>query len=787
MNTIYCRSAVTFQLIFKGLLAGLLSMLFVFPGFSQESQSGIDALMDEIVVTARKREENVQNTPIAVSAFSGESLAARGIDQLDGIGTITPNMTFSNINTNGGSNNNVSVYIRGVGQTDHVPTTDAGVGLYVDGNYLARSVGSVLDLIDIERVEVLRGPQGTLFGRNTIGGAVNIHTVKPHEEFEVKLRGKVGSDDRMDLMAKVNGALAENLFASVTLATLNQDGYVVNPITGQDTNDDDTLAFRGALRWLVNNDVEINITGDYSRDRENGQGRVTDSDTNNLITFSGPTSPSSVGSAPFGHNVFLGINSPIPQFALPPGRATGCDATFRNPAGTNANCVNFDTIGIGQNTSGHPQFYDADIYGISGTIDWAITDNMSIRSITAYRKLDSNFSQDGDYSPFFLSYIRDEFKQEQISQELQLQGNSFGDRLKWILGFYYFNEDGVNNNAVDFVSLDIESGGYFDNESKAGFAQATYDITEKLHLTAGIRYTKDNKEFIVVDGQQVVVPIFAPGQPTFQIIPLGTYTANADDWTPMVNLSYDWNDSLMTYATYSEGFKGGGFQQRIAGELPGAPSYDPEFVDSYEIGFKYSSSNDSFILNAAAFYADYTDIQLEVFRGIAPILENAGEAEVKGFELEARWVPVDTWFVEAAIGHLDANITKADPAATAIGGPADGDRLPHVPRWTGSASIIKEFGLGDMGTLTPRVDWTFRSKVFFGGNNADHETQKSYSLYNANIAWNSADEKYALTFYVNNIGDLRYVHYNELANSAGVGSEVLARDREWYLTGEVRF
>ena len=787
MNNIYCRSAAVSDVFPKGLLVGLCSILFVFPGQAQESQSGIDALMDEIVVTARKREENVQNTPIAVSAFSGESLAARGIDELTGIGTITPNMTFSNINTNGGSSNNVSVYIRGVGQTDFVPTTDAGVGLYVDGNYLARSIGSVLDLIDIERIEVLRGPQGTLFGRNTIGGAVNIHTVKPHEEFEVKLRGKVGSHERMDLTAKVNGALADNLFAAVTLATLNQDGYVVNPINGQDTNDDDTFAFRGALRWLVNNDVEINVTGDYSRDRENGQGRVTDLDTNNVITFAGPTSPTSVGSAPFGHNVFLGLNSPIPQFALPPGRATGCDATFRNPAGTNENCVNVNTIGLGENTSGHPQFYDADIYGISGTIDWAITDNMSIKSITAYRNLDSNFSQDGDYSPFFLSYIRDEYKQEQISQELQLQGNSFGDRLKWIMGFYYFNEDGVNNNRVDFVSVDIESGGYFENESKAGFAQATYDITDKLHLTAGIRYTKDNKEFIIVDGQQVVVPIFAPGMPTIQIIPVGTYKANADDWTPMVNLSYDWNDSLMTYATYAEGFKSGGFQQRIAGELPGAPSYEPEFVDSYEIGFKYSNPNGSFILNAAAFYADYTDIQLEVFRGIAPILENAGKGEVKGFELEARWVPVATWFVEAAIGHLDANITKADPAATANGGPADGDRLPHVPRWTGSASIIKEFGLGDMGTLTPRVDWTFRSKVFFGGNNAAHETQKSYSLYNANIAWRSADEKYALTFYVNNIGDLRYVHYNELANSAGVGSEVLARDREWYLTGEVRF
>lgn len=773
----------------RGFVSLLFFMLLSAPSIAQESSSGIKSLMEEITVTARKREENIQDTPIAISAFSGESLQARGIVKIDGIATITPNMTFSNINTNGGGNNSAAVFIRGVGQADFVPTTDPGVGLYIDGTYMARSVGSVLDLIDIERIEVLRGPQGTLFGRNTIGGAINIHTVKPHEEFEVKLRSKVGSHGRMDFAGKVNGALADNFFASASLASFNQDGYVTNPLTGQELGDDETIAVRGAIRWLVSDDVEINVTGDYSRDRETGQAQVTDLDPNNAIIFipPDPSNPLSTGNAAFTHNVFLGLNSPIP-FAIPPGRATGCDATFANPAGTNSNCANTSTIGLGEVNSTDPTFYDADIFGISGTIDWEITDKLKIKSITSYRDLDSEFSHDADASPFLLSHISDDYQQDQISQEIQIQGSSFNGRLSWILGAYYFKEDGFNiNDPTQFAALFIRSGGFFENESKAGFAQATFDITKKLHLTAGIRYTEDNKKFIVRDGLQRLSPTFAPPGTIIQIIPEGVYKTKADDWTPMVNVSYNWNEELMTYATYSEGFKSGGFQQRIAGLLPAAPSYDPEFVESYEIGFKYSSDDGSFVLNGAAFFADYTNIQLEVFRGIAPILDNGGEGEIKGFELEARWTPIDSWFVEAALGHLDATITDADPAATAAGGPTDGSRLPHVPRWSASASIIKEFGLGDFGIIRPRLDWSFRSKVFFNPNNNDFETQKSHSIFNANVAWNSVDEKYSLTFFVNNIGDIRYVYYNENSLSASTGQDIVARDREWYLTGEVRF
>ncbi|MFT5134967.1 MAG: iron complex outermembrane receptor protein, partial [Gammaproteobacteria bacterium] len=395
------------SILLNGLVTTLLSVLFVFPAHAQESKSGIGALMDEVVVTARKREESIQDTPIAISAFSGESLEARGIVRVNDIASLTPNMTFTNVNTNGGGGSNASVYIRGVGQTDFVPSADPGVGLYVDGVYIARSIGSVLDLIDIDRVEVLRGPQGTLFGRNTTGGAVAIHTQKPHEEFEAKLRTKFGSDDRMDFLGKVNIPLADNLFASATAATFNQDGHVVNPDNGQDTGDDETIAFRAALRWLVNDDLEINISGDYSRDRENGQATTSSADPN-LVILQAP------GSGAFFNNVVYGVGDPVNS--LPPGvpitTPTGdptfvrtrntCDATIANIAGSpgNPDCANAGTAGLGTNNATIPSFSDADIWGVSGTIDWQITDNLKIKSISAYRNLLSNFAHDGDNTRF---------------------------------------------------------------------------------------------------------------------------------------------------------------------------------------------------------------------------------------------------------------------------------------------------------------------------------------------------------------------------------------------------
>ena len=275
-----------------------------------------------------------------------------------------------------------------------------------------------------------------------------------------------------------------------------------------------------------------------------------------------------------------------------------------------------------------------------------------------------------------------------------------------------------------------------------------------------------------------------------KLISDGTTTLKADDWTPMANISYDVNDNLMTYFTYAEGFKSGGVQQRNAapfGDM--APTYDPEFVESFEVGFKYNHPNGNFVLNVAAFYADYTDIQLETLApdGIAPQLDNAGEGEIKGFEIESRWSPLDTLFLEVAIGHLDGEITKSDPTVVNSGGPSKGDRLPQVPRWSLASSLIKEFGLGEMGILTARVDYNYRTKVFFHPANDPNDVMQSHGVMNASLGWDSANDRYSLIFHANNIFDKRRILYTEQSGSGGTQNDVLARDFAWYLTGEYRF
>jgi iron complex outermembrane receptor protein len=231
-------------------------------------------------------------------------------------------------------------------------------------------------------------------------------------------------------------------------------------------------------------------------------------------------------------------------------------------------------------------------------------------------------------------------------------------------------------------------------------------------------------------------------------------------------------------------------QQRNAGRFgPLAPTYDPEFVESFEIGFKYGTDDGRFVLNAAAFFADYTNIQLETLApgGIAPQLANAGEGEVKGFELEARWSPIDTWFFEAAIGHLDATITDTVSGFVNSGFPTKGDRLPQVPKWTMSSSLIKEFGLGENGTVTARADYNYRTKVFYAADNDPRSIMQSHGLLNASVGWDSADDKYSLIFHANNIFDKRRILYAEQSGSSSVGFDILARDFAWYLTGEYRF
>ena len=310
------------------LVAIALPSCVIYPMFAlaqEQKRAGIvDTFLEEIIVTARKREESLQDTPMSVSAFTGESLELRGIDSIDKLQNVTPNLTFLNSSPFIAGGNAATMFLRGVGQPDFQPTTEPGVGIYVDGVYYGRTVGSVLNLVDFERVEVLRGPQGTLFGRNTIGGAISITTKKPTDELVMKAELTVGEDSRLDLKGTVSGPLADNLSGRLTVAKFKQDGFVFHETTGQDFGDKDEFAARAALSWLPGDNVAVSFTADYSTSRINGSPI-----TNGGAVFLDPGQFPPTGNFAYTHNVILGM-------------FTGCDGTPANPGGSldNPSCFN---------------------------------------------------------------------------------------------------------------------------------------------------------------------------------------------------------------------------------------------------------------------------------------------------------------------------------------------------------------------------------------------------------------------------------------------------------------
>jgi len=714
--------------------------------------------MEEVIVTARKREESIQHTPIAITAFTGDTLDERGIVKLNDISQYSPNVVFDNYNSFGGANSNAIIYIRGIGQNDFVPTVEPGVGLYVDGVYLGRSVGSTLDLLDVERIEVLRGPQGTLFGRNTIGGAVNVVTRKPDEELGAKGDLTVGSDSKVNVRGSINLPFSDRVFARFSAASFNQDGYVDQINTGRDLGNTDTISARAALRWVASDAFELNLTADYSTDNGNGPPWLLTG-----LDFSDPGS-------------FLMLNNTLPF--LP------CAAPPSNPAGslTNPNCINSQYLLADQRqNAGTAQFFKGDIWGTSLTAEWQLTDALTLKSITAYRKLDTEFSND-EGTPVSAGLSLDIIVQEQVSQELQLLGSGVGEKLEWILGAYYFQEDGHNTNPVDFVPIALVSGGPFDNDSIAGFGQGTYHVTDQLDLTAGVRYTRDTKRFLpdqfITDGK------FTPFPVGLRVLPFREVEISESDVTPMVNLAYQATPDFMLYGTYSEGFKGGGFAQRVFPPLPEVESFRPEFATAYELGFKYTGAEGRFRLNGAAFMTDYTDLQITVFTGIAPVLDNAGDATIQGFELEMQAAPEGGWLLEAAAGYLDPEYDNVDPATALTGN----EKFERISDWTLSGSLSKEIPLAASGTLTPQVSWSYRTSFFFDSFNSTLIDQEdAYHLFNAHIAWDSADARYGVTLGGTNLTDEEYFAGGAFQAGFGFASNIIARGREWYLTARFSF
>jgi iron complex outermembrane receptor protein len=768
-------------------------------GANTANNPGPSADANEIVVTAQFREQNLQETPLAITAVSGAMLEARSQVSIADVANQAPSVTLKPQGAAFGPA--LGANIRGVGQFDFNPALEPGVGVYVDDVYYATLTGSIFDLLDLDRVEVLRGPQGTLAGKNSIGGAIKLYSKKPTGSNTGYVAATYGIRNRLDLRGSADFKIADGLSARLAGVAKKQRGYIkrldfgcvnppgsaLNPAVGgiapQLSGGDCVLAregevnyqaVRGQLRWEPSDKIDINIIGDYTDDDRNSPGAVLISANN--------TSPNVRGTA---------VNVPYDnRFVC--GRYCNY-ATYFSPAGTFA--LGPAAIPITETRgNGRTTFRG---WGVSGQIDWKLTDLLKLTSITAYRSYDATFSNDDDASPLPVGNGLSSLSFWSFSQELRLNGATANDLIEYTLGGFYQDQKSTYPSYQDLryapIPLQFQQDDPVNADTKAVFAHISVHPTEQLTLTGGIRYTEEHKDYTFSrknrDG--TVNPFLAAvdGQ-------VGTYDGDRIDYR--ANAQYQFTDDVMAYAQISTGFKGGGVSPRpfVAEQVR---PFQPEKLTAYEGGLKTQFFDRMLTLNLAGYYSDYKGIQLAFlscpqFGGPGPcaLIANAGDAHIKGFEIETTLRPTQGFLIDAALSHTDFKYTDIDPLAggpSQPGGPQFDDVPPYTPKWKWSAGVQYEVPLGSAGSLTPRLDAAYQSTVYSGSVNSAGERLAHYTVANARLTYRNDGGDLEISGEVTNLFDKYY--YLTGFDLTGAGSGIInrqpGRPREWALTVKKKF
>jgi len=670
------------------------------------------ATLDEVVVTARRREERLQDVPVAVTALSAqalENLQAADIGDLEGS---VPNLTLHE-----GDASNAVVYVRGVGQVDSLAFADPGVGIYVDDVYLGRAQGAFLSVYDVDRIEVLRGPQGTLYGRNTIGGAVKFVSTPLSAEWGGRGEASVGDYGLVEARLGVGGALNADgtLLGKAAVSVSRRDGYADNAFNGLDDGDKDQVAGRISLEYRPSDDLSFRLNVDGSRDR--------------------------------------------PQSSRTPARATNVFGlypdTLGDPFKVNADFGDLNNL---------------DTFGAALTADWALDDVWSFKSVTAYRTMDYDTHLDLDATPLpiFGTYVEED--QHQFSQEFQL--TYAGERLNAVAGVFYFDETDVTFSGLVGPVISLVTGSINDqhNKSYAAYGQATYDLTDRLKLTGGLRYTYEDKTFArtqtMYPGATTIPGRNDPGLSLTDIDTGETW----DSWSPKLGLDYKVSDDVLAYVSVSRGFKSGGFDGRSNNDAGAAP-FDPETLWAYEGGVKSQWFDRRLTANAAVFWNDYTDLQLSSFTsdgagGFAALFTNAGAATIRGAELELVARPIPPLTLNATIGYLDARYDEyIGPGGQDI---SDDRELVNAPEWSGRLGAVYVADLGVNGSLTFGADASYRSKTWPTVSSSEVLAQDGYTLVDAFVRWSDRDDHLFAQLGGKNLTDERYIEHGfDLSDSLG--------------------
>lgn len=791
---------------------------------AQDSERSRYAL-EEVMVTARKAPEGLQSAPIAISAFSSQEMENRGAQSVADIASAAPNVTLEL----GGATSGISAapvtFIRGIGQADFVINTDPAVGIYVDGVYMGRSIGSVLDLLDLERVEVLRGPQGTLFGRNTIGGAFSLVSKDPDASagFYGDLNASFGENGYRMYQGKANIPVSDNAAARVAGFIRKRDGFV-DAVQYDDfqLGEEDVWGVRGTFKVDFSDTFSMTVGADYS-DRTDSPAPMTPLDLGDYgVVDENGNAIDGASTLPIGFrfNTAQGIpeawlatdSGPVSgQFvnndgSIQAGRSVICVGEALN---TNRQCYGdawiesdpYKVNSVWTDNAGNKIEPDQEleVKGAFARFAWEL-DFGTLTSITSYREFDSTFYNDNDTTPYIIfQNNNDSFSQDQSSQEFQLVGSVLDDRLDYVLGAFYFEESGLQSLAALFPNIPncmrsavrpycFVTDRFIDNTSMAAYSQLSYHLTDALTLTGGLRYSDSEKEFRVAQTSTTAAgPVVISGDGKLAV----------DDVDYMLNISWDFFEDAMLYATYSTGFRDGGFPGRFPAGIPDqVESFAPETVTAYELGLKSSWLDNSLRLNAAFFRTEYDDIQVDASSpelAGAPTVFNLASATLEGVELEAVWLITESLRFDASVGYLDTSIDSVVGGGLTTGTPnstrtiTTDNTLPYTPEWQMNLGVNYSYFSANGSEIRTRLDYQWVDEQYFEVANSPGSLAESFQRISANASYIPANSNWELTLGVRNLTDEEYSTAGQFTPINASATVNLSRPRETYATVKYRF
>ena len=703
--------------------------------------------LDEIVVTARKREETLQEVPVAVTAFTAQTLDRLNVEDLADLDAQVPNLT---IYAARGSNSTITAYIRGVGQSDPLWGVDPGVGLYLDDVYIARPQGALLDVFDVGRVEVLRGPQGTLYGKNTIGGAIKYVSRPLPQSFDGFASVTLGNYNQRDFKAAVGGPIGgedSGLLARIAVADLNRDGFGENRVTGDDVSDKDVRAVRFNLGAFAGDRFDVQFALDWMADRSGVR-----------------------GARMLAPNRFVPTQAPLDD--------------------------RYDV------RNGTPNTNDTTLRGGSVTVNWRPSGDWAFKYVLAKRESETETNIDFDTLPNTIADVRASYADEQVSHELQANYDA-GGRSRGVFGVYRFlGEAGgqVRNNFFGLLFGDTQ--GTVETDSIAVYGDWSFDLTDRLSLGVGVRYTDEEKHADVLNRGYSDATFTRP----ISVVADFDKAITFKNTSPKLSLDYQLNDDVLLYALASRGFKSGGYNIRAqAVAVPrSAEPFDDEQVDSLEVGAKMAFLDNRLFLNLSAFHNTYKDIQLSVFTafdsngdGVDDAFfgdfTNAGEGTVNGLEVEYQWLPSEHWAITGNLAWLDAKYDEYIFKNTNIANQQD---FTNAPEFSGALNVEYRLPLANGGDLSARVGYSYQSDVTattevvrdpVTGATATPIRQDGYGLVNAGVMWRLNDQ-WSFSLQGSNLTDKEYLTtgYN-LVSSLGVLTGFYGAPRQYTLTAKFSF